>query len=180
MSQGHGQVTKRSNEPQQRRTYFRADSPRRLNFPTHISLLADSLKGEWTYPWLRRDRSVYRLDSTRLGSTPDEGVTSSLFSIASTPVQRSTQPPFHWVPGALSPGVSGQSAKLISHLHLVAKWSYTSTPDTSSWRLIKHRAAQYMNCRPFVTHPHGVQTLAVYYLSLLFVEIIVPGRLVQR
>jgi hypothetical protein len=39
----------------------------------------------------------------------------------SSPPLGPTQPPFQWVPGALSLGVSGRGVKLTTHFHLVPR-----------------------------------------------------------
>jgi hypothetical protein len=60
-----------------------------------------------------------------------------LFSTASRPALGPTQPPIHWVPGALSPGIKrpGREADHSppSSAEVKNVWRYTSTPNTSSW-----------------------------------------------
>jgi hypothetical protein len=67
-----------------------------------------------------------------LGFDSRRGLGIFLFITASRIVLGPTQPPIHWVPAALSLGVSGRSVRLTTHLHLVPRskneWSYTSTP----------------------------------------------------
>jgi hypothetical protein len=49
------------------------------------------------------------------------GSGNRVFFQASRLVLRSIQPSIVWIPGALSPGHSGRSVKLITHLHLVPR-----------------------------------------------------------
>jgi hypothetical protein len=65
------------------------------------------------------------------GSNPGRELVGFFF-ISSTPALGSTQPPIHWVPGALTPGVKwlGCEADHSSPSSAEVKnvWSYTSTP----------------------------------------------------
>jgi len=60
-----------------------------------------------------------------------------LFTTASRPVLRPTQPPIKWVPGELSPGIKRWGVKLTTRLHLVPmlrmRGAIPPLPQTSSW-----------------------------------------------
>jgi hypothetical protein len=61
--------------------------------------------------------TCYGLDDRGVGVQVPVGV--RIFT--SRPALGSTQPPIQWVPGAISPGVSGGGLKLTIHLHLVPR-----------------------------------------------------------
>jgi hypothetical protein len=61
-----------------------------------------------------------------------------LFSTALRPALGSTQPSIHWLPWAVSPGLSGSGVKLTTHLHTMPRIRIRGYihpfPHTSSWR----------------------------------------------
>jgi hypothetical protein len=80
-----------------------------------------------------------------------------LITTASRRALEPTQPPFQWVPGALSLGQSGRGVKLTTHLQLVPRsknaWSYTSTPQYvfMAWCSVKKSTGTTLSL-PFVTY----------------------------
>jgi hypothetical protein len=71
---------------------------------------------------------------------PGGGLGIFLFTTASIPALGPTQPPIQWVRGALFRGVKwpGREADYSAPSSAEVKnaWSYTSTPNTSSWRRV--------------------------------------------
>jgi hypothetical protein len=80
--------------------------------------------------WIRAGRPGYR------SSIPDIGERTFFLASVFGQAQGPTQPPVHWVPGVLSPGLKrGRGVTLTTHLHLVPRSrmsrSYTSSPSSS-------------------------------------------------
>jgi hypothetical protein len=92
-------------------------------------------------------RIVTGLRSGRLGFRVrfSAGAGKFLFTTASRPALRPTQPPIQWVPGALSLGVKRPVREAdhssASSAEVKTAWSYTSTPQYAfmAWCLVKHR-----------------------------------------
>jgi hypothetical protein len=89
---------------------------------------------------LPRERAVIAPWLQRLGYGLDErgSILGRDWEFFSSPPLGPTQPPIQWVPGALSPRVKrpGREAdhSSPSSAEVKTRCSYTSTPNTSSWR----------------------------------------------
>jgi hypothetical protein len=86
------------------------------------------------------------LRAGRPGFNSRQGQEIFLYSIVSTPALRLTQPPIHWAPGAISPGVKRPGREVHQSSPSSAEVKYGGTiplfPNTSSRRgawLIKHK-----------------------------------------
>jgi hypothetical protein len=89
--------------------------------------------------WLRAERSGVRIFESR------QGLGIFLFSTASRPALGPNQPPFQWVPGALSPMIKRPGRKANhtppSSAEVKNAWRYTSIRQYIfiAWYLVKHR-----------------------------------------
>jgi hypothetical protein len=73
---------------------------------------------------------VTKLRTGRQGFDSREGqeIDFSLFTKASRPTLRSTHAPIHWMPRALSIGISGWGVKMASYLQLASRYGMKLYP----------------------------------------------------
>jgi hypothetical protein len=134
--------------------------------------------GLWPRRWCRQwdpPKRRYSTAALQHGVTTQKNSVYSLhsdflFTTASRPGLRPTQPPIQWVPGAFSlevkrPGLEGDHSHP-SSVEVKNAWSYTTTPPYifMAWYFVKHRDNFTFN-RQRCTHTHAhTRTRALNYL----------------